>query len=297
LDAHNVIPRQQRTPPPCFPKSVICNPNQAALPSEPSDLSALPDDTPPPPVTRPLYPLFTSPAPRDVDLLPTNDNFYGDTYQLPKPDIIFRVSVKNVNHVSTNSIDAQITLLCKDQEKYEIDIQGIIEHKCDMTKIHVRQAFDMAARHVHHPVRLELGSSDYQSITDYKPGGTAIIAQVDITGRIKTTDSDKYGRWSYTTTTGAQGSTTVFITAYQVCKKPTNLTGTTAFHQQQAAFIKEKRSNLNPRHNFRRDLLAFVKQHHNRGHHIVLMGDFNEHIQDHNSFLQQVCLHCNLIDM
>jgi hypothetical protein len=199
-----------------------------------------------------------------------------------------------VNHVSTNSIDAQITLLCKDQEKYEIDLQGIIEDKCDMTKYHVRQAFDKAARQVHHPVRLELGSSEYQSITNYKPGGTAIIVQGDTTGRIKNTDSDKYGRWSHVTTIGAHGSNTVFITAYQVCKKPTNRTGTTAYHQQQAAFITEARSNLNPRHNFRRDLLAFITQHQQRGHNIVLMGDFNEHIQDHNSFLQQACLQCNL---
>jgi hypothetical protein len=136
--------------------------------------SDLPDrhSSPPLRVPRPFYSIFTASSTTDVDLLPADDIFYGDTYQLPKPTNIFRASVKNVNHVSTSSIDAQITLLCKDQEKYEIDLQGIIEHKCDMTKYHVHQAFDNAARQVHHPVRLELGSSEYQSIMNYKPGDT-----------------------------------------------------------------------------------------------------------------------------
>jgi hypothetical protein len=112
-----------------------------------------------------------------------------------------------------------------------------------MTKYDVRQAFDKAAWKVCHPVQLELGSSEYQSITNYKPGGTAIIVQGDSTGHITLTpDSDKYGRWSYVTTTGANGSTNIFITSYQICRKPTNRTGITAFHQQQAAFITEKRS-------------------------------------------------------
>jgi hypothetical protein len=248
-------------------------------------------------IPRPLYSLFTAPAPIDTDLLPVDDKFYGDNYQLPKPPNIFRAAVKNVNQISTSSIDAQISLLCDDQQKLDIDLQGIIEHKCDMTKYHVRQAFDKAARKVCHPVQLELGSSEYQSITNYKPGGAAIIAQGDSTGRITHTDSNKYGRWSYVLTTGANGSTNIFIIAYQVCRKPTNRTGITAFHQQQAAFITEKRTNLNPRHNFRQDLIAFIQLHQRRVHNIILMGDFNEHIQDNHSFLQQVSLQCNLLDI
>jgi hypothetical protein len=93
--------------------------------------------------------LFTS---TDADLLPTNDHFYGDPYILPKPDNIFRASSNNFNHVSINSIDAQIVFMCEDQKTLEVDLQGIIEHTCDMTKYYVRQAFDTATRKVCHPV-------------------------------------------------------------------------------------------------------------------------------------------------
>jgi hypothetical protein len=196
-----------------------------------------------------------------------------------------------------NQIDDQITLLCQDQKRLKIDLQGIIEHKVDTNKYHVRQAFHASIRDLFEHATAELGSSEYTSVTDYKPGGTAIIAQGDVTGRIHLHDSDKYGRWSYMCTQGAKGLHTIFITAYQVCKNPTKKTGTTAYHQQQAAFIAEHRNNLNPRHNFLRDLIKFIQQHQNKGHRIVLMGDFNEHIQDHNSFLQEVSLKCTLIDI
>jgi hypothetical protein len=286
-DLANLPPSHpRRKTPTSFPPFIICDP---PFPT--------PTDNNPSPPPAALYPLFQPFPSTDAALLPT-DHFYGDPYTLPKPSNIFRASVKNVNHISIDSIDAQIVLMCKDQKTHEIDLQGIIEHKCDMTKYHVRQAFDTAARKVCHPVQLELDSSEYQAITNYKPGGTAIIAQGDSTGHISLTDSDKYGCWSYVTTTaGAQGGTNIFITAYQVCTKPTNRTGTTSYHQQQAAFLKEKRSNLNPRHNFRHDLIAFIKFHQSRRHNIILMGDFNEHIQDNNSFLQQVGLQCNLIDI
>jgi hypothetical protein len=230
-------------------------------------------------------------------LLPEHDHFYGDTLQLPKPDNVFRIATKNINHLSVNKIDNQITLLCRDQKRLEIDLQGIIEHKVDTNKYHIRQAFHASTRTVFEHATVELGSSEYKSVTDYKPGGTAIIAQGDVTGRIHLHESDKYGRWSYMSTQGAKGLYTICITAYQVNKKPAKKTGTTAYHQQQAAFITEKRTNLNPRHNLRRDLIKFIQQHQNKGHRIVLSGDFNEHIHDHNSFLQEVSLQCKLIDI
>jgi hypothetical protein len=196
-----------------------------------------------------------------------------------------------------NTIDDQITLMCMDQKRLKIDIQGIIEHKVDTGKYHVRQAFHASTRKVFDNATVEVGSSEHSSVTDYKPGGTAIIAQGDVTGRIHLHKSDKYGRWSYLSTQGAKGIWTLFITAYQVCKQPTKKTGISAYHQQQATFITEHRTNLDPRHNFRKDLLKFIQQHQNKGHRIVLSGDFNEHIHDNNSFLQEVSIQCKIIDI
>jgi hypothetical protein len=199
-------------------------PTDSQHPDPLHDLPALIDrnpNTPPRTPPKPVCAILTTDARTDVDFLPFVDKFYGDTYQLPKPDNIFRVSMKNVNSVSINKVDVQVSLLCEDQQRMEIDLLGIVEHKLDMTKYHVRKAFDAAARKVCHPVRVELGSSEYQALTDYKPGGTTIIAQ-DITGRIQLHDTDKYGCWSYVTTTGTQGRRIFSRTMLRGCSRIDN---------------------------------------------------------------------------
>jgi hypothetical protein len=242
-------------------------PSDAPSHHTPTDLPSL--FAPPTGKSKPYYALFQSHEDQSKHLLPTNDHFHGNSLQLPKPPNIFRMATKNINGASFNKVDDQVTLLYLDQQKTEVDVQGIIEHTVDTGKYHVRQSFQKAANNAfHNRVKIELGSSEYTS--------PALVAQGDITGRIYLHDSDKYGQWSYMHAKGAQGKTTVFISAYQVCKKPSSRTGTTAYHQQQAAFVTEKRKNTEPRHNFRTDLIKFIKQQQNRGHHIVLLGDFNE---------------------
>jgi hypothetical protein len=56
----------------------------------------------------------------------------------------------------------------------------------------VRHAFLSSARHIFQQHKIELGSSELRMVSKYKPGGTAIIAQGDATGRIIFQDSDKY---------------------------------------------------------------------------------------------------------
>jgi hypothetical protein len=185
--------------------------------SEPAEATHIIHQRPPSSPTT-LYSLFQQAQPTTTTLLPEQAQFFGDTIQLPKPDTIFRVATKNINHLSVNKIDDQITLMCVDQQRLEIDIQGIIEYKVDTGKYHVRQAFHAATRQVFDHAIVELGSSAYTSFTDYKPGGTAIIAQGNVIGRIHLHDSYKYGHWSYVSTQGSQGIHTIFITAYQVCK-------------------------------------------------------------------------------
>jgi hypothetical protein len=135
--------------------------------------------------SNPYYAIFQNHADQSKHLLPPNDHFHGDPLQLPKPPNIIRMATKNINGVSVNKIDDQVTLLCLDQQKTEADIQGLIEHTVDTGKYQVRQSFQKAANNCfHNRVKIELGSSEYTSVTDYKAGGTALVAQGDITGHI-----------------------------------------------------------------------------------------------------------------
>jgi hypothetical protein len=230
--------------------------------------------------------------------LPDVDSFHGDTLSEPKPEMSTRFLTKNIHHVSTNATDDELRIHFGDQHRLSINYFGITEHKLDTHQYTVRQSFNDSARQAFTQHKIEIGSSELQTVSTYKPGGgTAIIAQGDATGRVTYQDSDKYGRWSYMNLQGQDNKSITYITVYQVCQKPTNPQGITAFHQQETAFKREHRPNTNPRHNFRHDLILFIKRLQARSHLIILAGDFNEHILDNNASLQQISQQCQLLDI
>jgi hypothetical protein len=99
------------------------------------------------------------------------------------------------------------------------------------------------------------------------------------------------------TLNGTMGVTTMIITAYQVFTKPTNPQGITAYHQQEITFHRQRRLNTNPRYNFRHDLIKFIQLQQTRETQIILLGDFNQHINTPNGAVHSIANACNLIDI
>ena len=87
------------------------------------------------------------------------------------------------------------------------------------------------------------------------------------------------------------------IAAYQVCVRPTNKTGLTAFHQQETLLGRQKQSDTNPRKNFHSDLKRFIKECQQRNEDIYLAGDFNETLEHSTSRMRSMCAECNLVDI
>jgi exonuclease III len=189
------------------------------------------------------------------------------------------------------------TGLCGDQLDMHIYIQGIAKHKQDTHQFTIRQTFEKSARKVFDKHVIELGSTQLRTVTSYKPGSTGLIAQGNIVGYIITHRSNKYGRWSSMHLTGSDNQVITIIQVYQVFNQPTNEKCITAYHQQETAFRSEHRTDPNPRINFKKDLTRFLKTLQARNHHIILLGNFNEHIQEHRSSLQAISLDCQLIDI
>jgi hypothetical protein len=124
-----------------------------------------------------------------------------------------------------------------------------------------------------------------------------ILATDGITGRVINQMSDLLGRWTHLQLAGRNGRILNFITAYQVCPRPTNKTGTTAFHQQESLLRTQGRADPNPRRNFRKDLTAFLKPMKFRNEHIILAGDFNEPLDAGTSNMSKICQDIGLSDV
>jgi hypothetical protein len=80
-------------------------------------------------------------------------------------------------------------------------------------------------------------------------GGTGIIALGDTIGRIDHNGKggDHMGRWSYFHFKRRNANPLTVISIYQVCSKPTDEIGATAWHQQRRALDLEQRHQVHPR--------------------------------------------------
>ena len=119
------------------------------------------------------------------------------------------------------------------------------------------------------------------------------MVQDDLVTRLFSKGTDPLGRWSFCKYSGRHGKLISVITVYQVCVRPTNKVGNTAYHQQVAQIALENMeqnipspSPPQPRSRFRRDLLRLLKGWRLAGDSIILLGDFNDDILQPNSPLQ-----------
>jgi hypothetical protein len=119
------------------------------------------------------------------------------------------------------------------------------------------------------------------------------LVQDDLVSRLLSKGTDPFGRWSFCKYSGRNGKIIAVITIYQVCIRPTNKTGNTAYHQQVAQMAMENMDNPStptttpqPRSRFRRDLLRLLKLWRSAGNSIILLGDFNDELLQPNSPLQ-----------
>jgi hypothetical protein len=183
-----------------------------------------------------------------------------------------------------------------------IDILGLAETKLDTHKRNVIATCVKAARRVFPFSRVVMSSSAISYSSHFKPGGTAIVAAGSITGRITTSFQDPMGRWSAMSLTGAHANKLTVISAYQVCNnrpdRDTKARSMAAFTQQQAMInISDPTSSMHPREKFRMDLLTFVQELQQKGHDIILMGDFNEAFGSDPTGLMHIASTCALIDV
>lgn len=141
-----------------------------------------------------------------------------------------------------------------------VDLQAFSEHCLDTTKFRVYQtAKDILRTTYPTQATIQLSSSFEPATNQYKPGGTGILILGSLTSRLEPNGKggDTLGRWTYTSFRRKHLPPVTVISVYQVCPRPTNVIGNTAYHQQQRALNKAGRS-LSPRKAFMTDLTQFI---------------------------------------
>ena len=88
-----------------------------------------------------------------------------------------------------------------------------------------------------------------------------------------------------------------YITAYQVCPRPTHQTGTTAFHQQESLLRQQGLTDTNPRCTFRIDIIKYMNTLKSPESAFILAGDFNEPLILESSNTSKICQALSLVDI
>ena len=190
-------------------------------------------------------------------------------------------------------------MFINEQMVLQVDIHAISEHCLDTTQLTITSnARQILRQQYHGRALLQLDSSSEPAMNRYKPGGTGLMVLGPITSRLepKGRGGDPMGRWSYVHIRRKHLPPLTVISAYQVCPRPTNQIGNTAYHQQQRALNAAGRHNLHPRNAFMNDLSDFIASLRGQHHDILLGGDFNEALTDKNSGIHKLATTHNLID-
>jgi hypothetical protein len=227
---------------------------------------------------------------------PHANEVFGDTMQIPLQSHTTRLYFANLNGINLEKNAAKFRDLCEEIRMSDIQLFAGAEHNLDTNKFAVRQSLQNIARQsfTHHS--LQTATSSTKADRFYKPGGTLILAQGDMVGRIKDRGSDSLGRWTWMKLVGRNNKIITIISAYQVCVRPTNRTGTTAYHQQESLLRLKGAKKANPRKYFHRDLNEFIRITKTRKEQIILVGDFNEPMSEKSSMARIASTH-SLVDI
>jgi hypothetical protein len=227
----------------------------------------------------------------------TNEVFGNDMHIPISPDLT-RLYFINLNGLSLKDKSVKFRELCEEIQASDIHLFAAAEHNLDTNKFAVRKCLQDTARKTFKQHSLQLATSSIPAEKFYKPGGTMIMAQGDIVGRIKERGSDPLGRWTWIKLVGKDQKLITLISAYQVCAKPTNRSGTTAYHQQESLLRQRgiKKAKAKPRKYFYRDLNEFIRLCKTRNESTILVGDFNEPMNERSS-MARISMNHGLVDI
>ena len=213
----------------------------------------------------------------------------------PRDNSTTRFLFGNINGLQIGDGGIQFRQICREIKTLAVDHASFAEINSNVALFEVRRLlYETTKREFAHSV-LSTSISATPCSRVFKPGGVMSLVQDDLVSRLLEKGNDPLGRWSFCKYSGTNGKIISVITIYQVCTRPTNKIGNTAYHQQVAQMATEAietsaavAGTPQPRSRFRRDLLRLLKLWRSGGESIILLGDFNDQILDGNSPLQSL---------
>ena len=174
---------------------------------------------------------------------------FGDAIK-PKAKRMLCSSGFNTNSIKLDKIKAT----CQDSMDLQVNIQCCQEVCRDSRQSSILQQFLKDTKSMDRASKSVWGARKINVESDYKPGGTGIVAFRKTTRKIIQQEFDELGRCSWMSFEGKDNKVILIMSIY-----PTNPQGKTAYHQQKSMFSQRNRNNCDPSRNFYKDMCKFIR--------------------------------------
>ena len=159
----------------------------------------------------------------------------------------------------------------------DTDIICLSEHNLSTDQFKTRQSLQSIVQKHIPAARTITTTSPIKFSSQFKPGGCITILTRTIHGRITSQQQDELGRWTVVSLATKRSNLVYIITAYKPCKATLAQAGPLTVLRQQWTILRNKGiRNPNPRKQFDIDLTKMIASIMEKGHQVILFGDFNE---------------------
>ena len=205
-----------------------------------------------------------------------------------------RISGCNPNGIRAGNLQSHL----QHSKDLDIDIQGYSEVNTNFMRNKTAQAFYELPKRIDPTSRSTWCSSNYEVQSEFKPGGTGIIASGSPASRLKETRKDPLGRWTCHILDGEKDKDVAIICVYQCCTPAKKDGMKTAYKQQQVLLSLMNRKNTDPRSNFKKDLKQFIREIQSKYKKIrpIILGDWNEECKG-SSASMEICHEFGLVNI
>ena len=236
---------------------------------------------------------------------PIANDSWGSTIETVDPECT-RIYFQNVNGItSTESLTAKWEDFIDTMKIKGCDIFGLSETNTNWKYYNIMNTLELPCINKFRNSRTNFSVNRFnpKSVNRYQPGGCMQTCTTHWTSRILSSINDhrKMGRWVGQSYRLKGDQSLIVITAYRSClKNATNNKSTSiaSYRQQVVMLMEEGIEDPDPRKIFIEDMINLIQElEMNPNHHIVLMLDANESIQDKEGSLRKLINSTTLTDV
>ena len=196
---------------------------------------------------------------------------YGDKLE-PKAENTIRIYSQNINGISAESMQANLTKNLDAMLDRQVDIMGWAETNLEWNDYSTHLLAQRVFRKQYPGGKWLTTTSKIPSKTNLKPGGNALGLNHDATSRTTSTGRDSMGRWLWATLEGKTDSVTI-VQLYVPGDPSTQGITTTYAQQYEQIQLANRQTVPDVIGQYYRDLHTFLDTLKTQ---LIVMGDFNE---------------------